>query len=139
MVVRPKVKLNPELISAVITRSRDSLTAASGSPTMTINVSPNPALTSTSTGYASMPLTAAEQTLANIALLCARERDSAMRKWGAAELGCRAQGVFGHIERAGAQRRADAGAVPGVAKSLRLYGTGGVVTRARSASYRAGS
>jgi hypothetical protein len=33
---------------------------------MTINVSPNPALTSTSTGYASMPLTAAEQTLADI-------------------------------------------------------------------------
>ena len=32
MVVRPKVKLNPELISAVITRSRDSFTAASGKP-----------------------------------------------------------------------------------------------------------
>ena len=61
-----------------------------------------------------MPLTAAEQTLANMALLCARQRDSAMRKWGAAELGCRAQGVFRHIERAGAQSRADAGAAPGV-------------------------
>jgi hypothetical protein len=36
---------------------------------MTIKVSPNPALTSTSTEYASMPLTAAEQTLANMALL----------------------------------------------------------------------
>src|SRR5205814_1643401 len=65
IVVRPNVKLNPELISAVMTRSRDSFTAASGRPTMTIIVSPYPALTSTSTGYASMPLTAAEQTLAN--------------------------------------------------------------------------
>ena len=40
MVVRPKVKLKPELMSAVITRSRDSFTAASGSPTMTMMVSP---------------------------------------------------------------------------------------------------
>jgi hypothetical protein len=46
--------------------------------------------------------------------LCARKRDSAMRECGAAELGCRAQGVFRHIERAGAQRRADRGAAPGV-------------------------
>ena len=35
IVVRPKVKLKPELVSAVITRSRDSFTAASGKPTMT--------------------------------------------------------------------------------------------------------
>ncbi len=40
MVVRPKVNEKPELISAVMTRSRDSLTAASGSPTITIRVSP---------------------------------------------------------------------------------------------------
>ena len=37
-------------ISAVITRSRDSFTAASGNPTITMSVSPNPALTSTSIG-----------------------------------------------------------------------------------------
>jgi hypothetical protein len=34
--------------------------------TITISESPNPRLTSTSTGYASMPLAAAEQTLANM-------------------------------------------------------------------------
>ena len=33
---------------------------------MTMRVSPYPAFTSTSTGYASMPLTAAEQTFANM-------------------------------------------------------------------------
>ena len=66
MVVRPKVKLKPELIGAVMTRSRDFFTAASGRPTMTMMVSPYPAFTSTSTGYASMPFTAAEQTLANV-------------------------------------------------------------------------
>jgi hypothetical protein len=57
MVVRPKVKANPELISAVIIRSRDSFTAVSGDPTITMELSPNPAFTSTST-----PLTVAEQT-----------------------------------------------------------------------------
>ena len=71
MVVRPIGNLKPELVSAVVTRSRDSFTAASGRPTMTISVSPQPALTSTSTGYASMPLSAAEQTLANMARLLA--------------------------------------------------------------------
>jgi len=40
IVVRPNVKVNPELMSAVITRSRDSFTAASGSPTITMMVSP---------------------------------------------------------------------------------------------------
>src|ERR1017187_4432351 len=69
MVVRPIGNLKPELLRAVVTRSRDSFTAASGSPTMTISVSPQPALTSTSTGYASMPLSAAEQTLANMGKL----------------------------------------------------------------------
>ncbi len=39
---------------------------ASPRPTSTMVVSPSPALTSTSTGYASIPLTAAEQTLANL-------------------------------------------------------------------------
>src|SRR5262245_10031020 len=73
IVVRPNVNVNPELISAVITRSRDSFTAASGSPTITMMVSPYPAFTSTSIGYASMPLTAAEQTLANIATTHMRE------------------------------------------------------------------
>jgi hypothetical protein len=34
--------------------------------TVAIRVSPQPALTSTSTGYASIPLTAAEQSLANM-------------------------------------------------------------------------
>src|SRR5580704_965786 len=67
IVVRPIGNLNPELVRAVLTRSRDSFTAASGRPTMTMNVSPQPAFTSTSTGYASMPLTAAEQTLDNMA------------------------------------------------------------------------
>jgi len=38
---------------------------ASGRPTITMLVSPYLALTSTSPGYASMPLTAAEPTLAN--------------------------------------------------------------------------
>ena len=36
---------------------------------MTMTVSPQPALTSTSTGYASIPLTAAEHTLANIRII----------------------------------------------------------------------
>ena len=63
IVMRPIGNLNPELVSAVETRSRDSFTAASGRPTMTTMVSPQPELTSTSTGNASMPLSAAEQTL----------------------------------------------------------------------------
>ena len=42
--------LKAELVSAVVTRSWDSRTAASGRPTMMIFVSPQPALTSTSTG-----------------------------------------------------------------------------------------
>jgi len=67
IVVRPIGNLKPELVRAVLTRSRDSLTAASGKPTMTMTVSPQPAFTSTSTKYASMPMTAAEQTLANMA------------------------------------------------------------------------
>src|SRR3984957_16208018 len=66
MVVLPIGNLNPELVSAVETRSRDSLTAASGRPTMTIMVSPQPELTSTSTGKASIPLTAADKTRASI-------------------------------------------------------------------------
>ena len=40
MVVRPMGNLKPELASAVVTRSRDSFTAASGRPTMTMMVSP---------------------------------------------------------------------------------------------------
>src|SRR3989442_1519045 len=66
IVVRPIGNLKPELVIAVLTRSRDSFTAASGSPTIMTLVSPQPALTSTSMEYASMPLTAAEQTLANM-------------------------------------------------------------------------
>ena len=50
MVERPIGNLKPELESAVLTRSRDSFTAASGRPTMTMTVSPHPELTSTSTG-----------------------------------------------------------------------------------------
>ena len=34
--VRPEVRAEPELIKAVMTRSRDSFTAASGRPTITI-------------------------------------------------------------------------------------------------------
>src|SRR5262245_55141363 len=66
MVVRPIGNLKPELVIAVLTRSCDSRTAASGNPTITTLVSPQPELTSTSTGYASIPLTAAEHTLANM-------------------------------------------------------------------------
>src|SRR5580658_9394770 len=66
MVVRPMGNLNPELVNAVETRSRDSFTAASGNPTMTTIVSPQPELTSTSTGKASIPLTAADKTRASI-------------------------------------------------------------------------
>src|SRR5580698_6789161 len=66
MVVRPMGNLNPELVSAVLTRSRDSFTAASGSPTITTIVSPQPELTSTSTGKASIPLTAADKTRASM-------------------------------------------------------------------------
>jgi len=50
MVVRPMGNLKPELLIAVVTRSRDSLTAVSGRPTTMMKVSPHPALTSTSTG-----------------------------------------------------------------------------------------
>ncbi len=50
MALRPIGNLNPELFSAVMTRSRDSLTAPSGKPTMTTTVSPQPELTSTSMG-----------------------------------------------------------------------------------------
>jgi hypothetical protein len=64
MVVRPMGNLKPELVRAVLTRSRASFTAASGRPTMMTKVSPQPASTSPSTGYASMPLTAAKRTLA---------------------------------------------------------------------------
>src|SRR5213594_876475 len=66
MVMRPRGILKPELERAVPTRSRDSLTAASGRPTITMTESPQPAMTSTSIGYASIPLTADEKTRANI-------------------------------------------------------------------------
>src|ERR1700722_4713443 len=66
IVVRPIGNLKPELVRAVETRSRDSFTAASGSPTITTTVSPQPELTSTSTGNASIPLTAADKTRASI-------------------------------------------------------------------------
>ncbi len=59
-VVRPIGGVNPELISAVQTRSELSFTAASGSPTTTTLGSPCPALTSISTSYASTPNTAPE-------------------------------------------------------------------------------
>src|SRR5438552_1405062 len=72
IVVRPMGNLNAELAMAVLTRSRDSFTAVSGNPTITTMVSPQPALTSTSTGYASLPLTSAEQTLASMVLLYGR-------------------------------------------------------------------
>src|ERR1700744_860896 len=73
IVVLPIGNLKPELESAVDTRSCDSRTAASGSPTMMIFVSPQPAFTSTSMGYASMPFTAAEQTLDNMRQLWGQE------------------------------------------------------------------
>jgi len=44
MVERPTGNLKPELVGAVETRSGDSLTAASGNPTMTMAVSPDPEL-----------------------------------------------------------------------------------------------
>jgi hypothetical protein len=50
IVVRPIGNLKPELFRAVLTRSRDSLTAASGNPTITTIVSPQPEFTSTSIG-----------------------------------------------------------------------------------------
>src|SRR4029453_15307035 len=53
---------------AVVTRSRLSLTAASGSPTITMFGSPPAPLTSISTSYASTPYTAAEEIFANIAV-----------------------------------------------------------------------
>src|SRR3954467_466735 len=74
IVVLPRGILKPELVRAVLTRSRDSLTAVSGRPTMTMTLSPQPAFTSTSTGNASIPLTAAEHTLANINCLYAITR-----------------------------------------------------------------
>jgi hypothetical protein len=43
---------------------------------ITIMASPYPALTSASTGYASMPLTAAEQTLTNAQILRHLEREA---------------------------------------------------------------
>src|SRR6188472_1393438 len=66
IVVFPNGMRKPELASAVLTRSRDSLTAASGKPTITINESLKPESTSTSTGQASIPFTAAEQTFASM-------------------------------------------------------------------------
>src|SRR5580658_9680441 len=79
MVVRPMGNLNPELVSAVETLSRDSFTAASGNPTMTTMVSPQPELTSTSTGKASMPLTAADKTRASMGGCWANADARAMR------------------------------------------------------------
>ena len=64
----------------VETRSRDSLTAASGNPTMVTTVSPQSGtLTSTSTGKASMPLTAADKTRASIGEFWGNSRARAMR------------------------------------------------------------
>ena len=80
MVVRPMGFLNPELLSAVLTRSRDSFTAVSGRPTMTITLSPQPELTSTSTGNASMPLTAAENTRASMRRMMINDRGERNRK-----------------------------------------------------------
>jgi hypothetical protein len=71
--------LNPELVSAVETRSRDSFTAASGNPTMTTVVSPQPELTSTSTGKASIPLTAADKTRASMVGVWAKPGAREMR------------------------------------------------------------
>src|SRR5688572_5245514 len=80
MVVRPRGFLKPELVSAVLTRSRDSFTAASGKPTITITLSPQPELTSTSTGKASMPLTAAENTRASMPRMMIKRRAERNRK-----------------------------------------------------------
>ena len=55
MVVRPITYLKPLFSIAVLTRSRDSFTAASGSPTIITAGWPQPELTSTSIGKASMP------------------------------------------------------------------------------------
>jgi hypothetical protein len=71
--------LKPEFVIAVLTRSRDSLTAASGNPTMTTVVSPQPELTSTSTGKASIPLTAADKTRASMGGYWAHPGARAMR------------------------------------------------------------
>src|SRR5580658_3853322 len=79
MVVRPMGNLNPEFVSAVETRSRDSFTATSGNPTMTTTVSPQPEFTSTSTGKASMPLTAEDKTRASIRGYWAKAGARAMR------------------------------------------------------------
>src|SRR5436190_21363965 len=73
MVVRPMGGLKPEFEIAVMTRSRDSFTAVSGKPTITMSVSPQPTLTSTSTGNAWMPWTAAEQTRANMGRMVRKE------------------------------------------------------------------
>src|SRR5436190_1890945 len=59
-------KENPEFLTAVTTRSRDSRTPASGSPTMLKAGRPNRKSTSTQTGYPSTPWTAADNTRANI-------------------------------------------------------------------------
>jgi hypothetical protein len=66
--------LKPELVSAVVTRSCDSFTAAAGRPTMTVMVSLQPQLTSASTGKASIPLTAADKTRARMVWMSREHR-----------------------------------------------------------------
>ena len=59
--------LKPELTSAERTRSRDSLTAASGSPTIVNDGRPAPMSTSTCTGSAVTPIRANVRAMANMA------------------------------------------------------------------------
>ena len=62
MVVRVSGRRRPAFCSADVTRSSDSFTAASGSPTSQSPNSPiSPELTSTSTGKASTPTSAPER------------------------------------------------------------------------------
>lgn len=56
---------NPEFTSAALTRSRLSFTAPAGRPTIVHPGRPSATSTSTVTSYASMPITAAERTLAS--------------------------------------------------------------------------
>jgi hypothetical protein len=58
---------------------RNSFSAMSGRPTMTILGSPQPQLTSTLTGKASIPLTAADKTQASIGRCWAKAGARAMR------------------------------------------------------------
>ena len=65
-VIRPKGKRAPAFRIAVFTRSLDSWTAVSGSPTIVIPGWPFPESTSTSTRTPSNPITAQFKTLASI-------------------------------------------------------------------------